>query len=70
MKKIKLLLAFSLALCCVCCILNFTKTNSDDISGPSVKFTICDDKTIHPPVKINSYSPTKYQASSGLNTLS
>ena len=70
MKKIKLLLALSLALCYVCCILNFTKTNSEHISGSSIKFTICDDKTTLPPVNVNSYTPKKYQASLGLNTLS
>lgn len=70
MKKIKLFFALSLALCCVCCIQNFTKTNSDDISRPSVKFTICEDKTTLPPVSVNSYNPKKYQASLGLNTLS
>lgn len=70
MKKIKLFFALSLALCCVCYILNFTKTNSDDISRPSVKFTICEDKTTLPPVNVNSYNPKKYQASLGLNTLS
>ena len=70
MKKIKLLLALSLALCYVCCILSFAKTNSDDIYRPSINFTVCDDKTTLPPVKVNSYTPKKYQASLGLNTLS
>ena len=70
MKQIKVLLAFSLVLLYVCCILYFAKDNSDDISKHSTNSSICEDKTTPPPVKTNSYTPVKYQASLGLNTLS
>ena len=70
MKQNKVFLAFSLVLLYVCCIVYFAKANSDDMSKHSTKSSICEDKTIPPPVKINSYTPARYHASLGLNTLS